>query len=85
MSWLKRPHRPLRLPADAFVEIEPIEENGQKLRRFKLKGVNTGDAVLTEVRGELIEIGEVEVKPMQRPAGGVFFEEYAYDDPKDDR
>ena len=69
--WFRRPLGPLGLPADAFVEIEPIEENGQRLRRFKVKAL--GDAILTEVRSELIEIGEVEVKPMTVPSALAFY------------
>jgi hypothetical protein len=69
----------MRLPADAFVEIEPVKRvsDGRLLKRFYLKG--NPELVFTEdPMDQLFEAKLIEVKPMDMPTGGIFFLNYEY-------
>jgi len=79
MSCKRSPLGPLRLPADAFIEIEPrILPDGSTRRRFRIKGLPE-DFICEEVRSELIAVGPITPEPMKMPpTAGVFFLEYSY-------
>lgn len=64
------PGAPMRLPADAFIELEPvITARGRKLRRFKLKATGWE---YTEVDPDecTFKIEVLERKPLPMPESG---------------
>jgi hypothetical protein len=62
---------PIRLPANAFEEIEPIERDGKIIKRVRLKGT---DLIGEQVdMNQTFEIGEIKPEPMPMPEGKIFF------------
>jgi hypothetical protein len=77
MSRLKTPLEPIGIPQEEFneifEEIEPIEEGGVVLKRYRFRpetGLQDGP-ILTEYRQKLIKIGKIERKPMKIPSSSL--------------
>ncbi len=74
---------PIRLPAEAFEELEPIrrEADGRSLRRMRLKALGPNGPILTEdPMDQLFDIAEIEVQPMPIPSGGIFYLPFDFPD-----
>jgi len=80
---------PIRIPQDVwdreFDEIEPIyrDSNGRKLKRYRHK--LTGVVCTEQPMDQTFDIGEVKVQPMKAPVGGIFYMDFTYGKPRDDR
>lgn len=64
------PGAPMRLPADAFIELEPVTTaRGRKLRRFKLK-VTGWEYTEVDPDEGLFKVEVIERKPLPMPETG---------------
>lgn len=72
---------PIRLPADAFEELEPLkrESDGRLLRRMRLKALGPDGPILTEdPMDQLFVMGPIEVQPMPMPKASIFYMDFDY-------
>jgi hypothetical protein len=66
----------IRMPSEAFEEVEPIVgADGKVLRRFRLKGT---DLIGEEAPSQTFKCEVTEIKPMDVPDSLLFFQEFMY-------
>jgi hypothetical protein len=69
----------VHVPSGLLEELPPVTTpDGVTLRRARFKEGPFKNEILTEVRGTLIQIGEVTPKPMIAPTGRIFFENFEW-------
>lgn len=67
---MRFPGAPMRLPADAFIELEPVTTaRGRKLRRFKIKATGW-EYTEVDPDEDLFKVEVLERKPLPMPEAG---------------